>query len=542
MKTFEEIKNECQTLIESNHHRIVDRTTNIHDAGIYMLYVDSFGDDKIIPFYIGQTNDFQKRYQQHLTEIMALNRCLRANYEYALHKNVYHGNYRACKIFSYMVEHNCTFDNLHMIILDIIEDENKRKIAEKRYIDQLKSPFVGFNQIHSVSMSFLYSHGNLTTIEFDVIRNSDVEDFIEYAKYGYNAFNWNISHAMFTQEQQDRVMSSVNGKVYEVSKQQAARLDEIHRQRASSRHAIDRCEDHIVEVCKALIIQFCQEHKIRLSYREIGLSYNNDDVVKAVVGIILFDIDSDKKDMIDHLKKYKYREDKLQELIDFVLSKHKISINRAKRTIEENQRIYRELEEERWHVLTNVFSPIFPARQYESHPLQDTYVPYSFPIDQPENSCYLNVEYTCFKSRENLRPEICKMDCCVKIGKETHIFSQFISNSLTNFFNSGFAYYEKDAAARMLFSRNPFNLRLYGDATTHIPVTMEYKNGINEFTLSSHEAKSAIDVFTEIDAIVPSDMKITYTTNGTKSAIKHCFKKGEIEQITFLKRLIKALK
>jgi hypothetical protein len=71
---------------------------------------------------------------------------------------------------------------------------------------------------------------------------------------------------------------------------------------------------------------------------------------------------------------------------------------------------------------------------------------------------------------------------------------------------------------------------------------MEYKNGINEFTLSSHEAKSAIDVFKEIDAIVPSDMKIVYTTSGTKSSIKHCFTKDEIEQIPFLKKLIKMLK
>lgn len=542
MKTFEEIKNECQTLIEANHHRIIDRTTDVHDAGIYMLYIDSFSDDKIIPFYIGQTNDFQNRHQQHLTEIMALNRCLRANYEYALHKNVYHGNYRACKIFSYMVEHNCTFNDLHMIILDVIEDENERKIAEKRHIDQLKSPFVGFNQINSVSMSFFYSYGDLSQTEFDIIRNADVDDFIEYVDYGYNVFNWYISHAMFTQEQQDRVMSSANGKVYEVAKQQAVRLDEIRNQRSSCRHTIYGCEDHIVNVCKARIVQFCKEYKIRLSYREIGLSYNRDDVIKAIASIILFDFDSQETYMIDHLKNCGYGADKLQELIDFVFSKHKIAINRAKRTIEENQRIYRELEEERWRVLTSVFSPILPSIQYKSHPLQDTYIPYNFPIDQPENSCYLNVEYTCFKSRENLRPEICKIDCCVKNGKETHIFSQFISNSLTNFFNNGFAYYEKDAAARMLFSRNPFNIRLYGNATTHIPVTMEYKNGINEFTLSRNDAKSAIDVFKEINTIVPSDMKITYTTNGTKRALKHNLSKDEIDQMPFLKSLIKTLK
>ena len=54
--------------------------------------------------------------------------------------------------------------------------------------------------------------------------------------------------------------------------------------------------------------------------------------------------------------------------------------------------------------------------------------------------------------------------------------------------------------------------------------------------------KNAIDVFKEIDRIVSGNMRILYTTCGTKNAIKYCFKKDEIEQVPFLKRLIKILK
>lgn len=32
-----------------------------------MIYINNFNDSKIIPIYIGQTTNFQKRYKQHLS-------------------------------------------------------------------------------------------------------------------------------------------------------------------------------------------------------------------------------------------------------------------------------------------------------------------------------------------------------------------------------------------------------------------------------------------------------------------------------------------
>lgn len=543
MKAFEEIKTECQQLINANKHRIVDRTTTKHDAGIYMIYVDSFNDDKIIPIYIGQTSDFQKRHQQHLTEIMALNRCLNKNYEYALYKNVYHGNYRACKIFSYMVTHNCTFSNLHMIILEIVDNENERKVIEKQYIDKLLAAFVGFNQINSVSMSFAYAHSDIDKEEFESIVESDINNFIDYAQYGYNSFNFLLSSEIFNQERKTKILSSQNGRIYSQYLNLNSRLDETRSLKLRATHVINECEAHLVKSCKQTIEQFCKNRKIQTSYQRYSYtSQTGPNVVDYVIGFILFNIDSYHKSLVQHFLNSGHDEIVVDELFDFLNLKHKRVINTTKQKVLDNQKCYREAEEERDSILKQIFSTIFPTQPYKSHPLKDSFVSYEFKDEQPENTCYINIEYTCFKSKENLCPEICKIDCRIKLNDSTHIFSEFISNGLTNFFNNDFAYYEKDAVTRMLCRRNPFNLRLYGNATTHIPVTMEYKNGINEFTLSSHEAKSSIDVFKEIDAIVPSDIKIVYTTHGTKSAIKHCFKKDEIEQIPFLKRLIKMLK
>ena len=98
--TFEGIKKQVLEIISANKYNEVSRKTDIRKSGIYMLYVECFEDDKIIPFYIGQTNDFQERYKRHFCEILSLNRLNYSCYKYALLKGLYNGHYKACKIFS----------------------------------------------------------------------------------------------------------------------------------------------------------------------------------------------------------------------------------------------------------------------------------------------------------------------------------------------------------------------------------------------------------------------------------------------------------
>lgn len=114
-ESFEEIKCKVLEIINKNKENVVDRKTNIKKSGIYMLYVDCFDDDKIIPFYIGQTNNFQERHKQHFIEILSLNRLDYRCYKYALLKRLYEGHYRPCKIFSYMVNHKCEIKDLHIV-------------------------------------------------------------------------------------------------------------------------------------------------------------------------------------------------------------------------------------------------------------------------------------------------------------------------------------------------------------------------------------------------------------------------------------------
>ena len=39
-----------------------------------MIYIDGFESNEVLPIYIGKSIDIQKRYKQHYTELLALNR------------------------------------------------------------------------------------------------------------------------------------------------------------------------------------------------------------------------------------------------------------------------------------------------------------------------------------------------------------------------------------------------------------------------------------------------------------------------------------
>ncbi|MEH7115125.1 hypothetical protein V7124_22600 [Neobacillus niacini] len=69
-----EIKYLVKPLIQENLYREVTPETKHSYSGIYMIYIDNFTSDKIVPIYIGQEKDIQRRYKKHFSEIMALNR------------------------------------------------------------------------------------------------------------------------------------------------------------------------------------------------------------------------------------------------------------------------------------------------------------------------------------------------------------------------------------------------------------------------------------------------------------------------------------
>ena len=103
--------------------------TKCNFSGIYMIFIDNFKDENIIPIYIGETKHFQQRYREHFAKLLKLNRMSYDEYcDYIRSKEAEH-DYLYCKIFKYLVDNSLTLDNLHMIIID--KQENLQNLNEE---------------------------------------------------------------------------------------------------------------------------------------------------------------------------------------------------------------------------------------------------------------------------------------------------------------------------------------------------------------------------------------------------------------------------
>lgn len=188
---FSELKNEIIELIDKNRKKEITSKTNFKKSGIYIFYVDDFKDDKIIPFYIGQTKNFQKRYQQHYSELMALNRFEYETYKEYLFNNFYDGEYRACKVFKYMVEHKCTLKDFHMLILEDVP-ENKLFEKEQEYFEKYLPAFFGFNQMNTISLKEQAKSNIISRRQLMDYILKDSVNLDKFWEYGYNKFNYLI--------------------------------------------------------------------------------------------------------------------------------------------------------------------------------------------------------------------------------------------------------------------------------------------------------------------------------------------------------------
>lgn len=173
-------------------------------GGIYMLYIDNFEDKHIIPIYIGKTNHFQKRHKEHFRKLLELNKKNYNDYcnyirsfeiekrNKSRNKSNDNGNYRYCKIFKYLIDHNLTLDNLHMIILKNEDNSQELERLESKYINYFQSDIYGFNTLNSLSNQFKYKNDEENPDFLDLI-NQDIDKCLKYQNCGYTTFNtWNF--------------------------------------------------------------------------------------------------------------------------------------------------------------------------------------------------------------------------------------------------------------------------------------------------------------------------------------------------------------
>lgn len=188
---FARIKNAVVTAIAASIEEVLP-TTKIKKSGIYMIYVDCFDDEKIIPIYIGQSTDIQTRYKAHYQEILALNRLSYDEYKKYTQSGLYDGAFKSCKIFRYMVEHNCSLSDYHMIPLEYC-DKSILDEREQFYINEFKSEYFGFNQLNATSLckEYTQAHDNndVALRYFNAVKTNAIL-LKKYWGLGFTVFNY----------------------------------------------------------------------------------------------------------------------------------------------------------------------------------------------------------------------------------------------------------------------------------------------------------------------------------------------------------------
>lgn len=116
-----------------------------------------------------------------------------------MEKNFYDGQLKTCKIFQYMVDHDCTLEDFHMIVLENlkgIKDKEILRKKEREYFNEYYPASIGFNQYNSVikyienNFSQKYNLTDKELIDFCYIVKEDINNIIEFKDYGYSEFNY----------------------------------------------------------------------------------------------------------------------------------------------------------------------------------------------------------------------------------------------------------------------------------------------------------------------------------------------------------------
>lgn len=524
---FEELKEKIITLIKDKKE--ITTKTDYRCGGIYMLFVDNFNDEKILPFYIGKTHNFQERHKEHMKEIFAINRLKKEYYVPAIFNNYFEGYYKSCKFFKYLVDKECELKNVRMVILEECEDEEERTEIEMNYINKYLAPFLGFNQLNSISLAS--NNGTLSNSYRKYIK-TDIENIRKYAKYGFNRLNYILAKKIF-ENYEPKLLEELK-KCEEFKKVEL--LLEQNKEKTQEREKMLRyARKDSKEECKKLCINF-----INAFFEENGLK--SEDKKDLIVECLVYDSEKDKKAVTDYIQRFS--KGSKEDIISLILETS--NGNKIKEISNKMEEITAKLpinEEEICNIRIAIFDDIIPKKEYISFPLKDLYpLREALDIKQvgSDNVLYINIEYSNHgrKIEAEDYPEPLKVDYAFYKGFDKVKETYYINSVFDNFFEKHYYYIKRGI---YFFGKpDPFNILKTGDGYT-ISTSMEYYNGINEYTLQGKEKQRFVDVIKEIDSLIDEETKVIYTS-GNKKAIKILEETDFASKSMLMKKLLATIK
>ncbi|WP_368901884.1 excinuclease ABC subunit C [Oceanobacillus oncorhynchi] len=560
-RVINRLKYQVKQLIECNSHREVTPQTKYETSGIYMIYIDSFNNDKVVPIYIGQSKDIQRRYKQHYSEILALNRLSHDEYEryfFSKGSSFYEGNFKSCKIFKYLLENNCTLQDFRMLILDEVEIE-KLEEKEQEYFRRLLPSFFGFNQFNSFlkSLPFRFSNTQMTEVEIrdylDVIME-DIQRIHVYYDYGFTKFNFehsmlspkNIDYLLKGKEQwsKDTLLKfeKVNSELDDLYKQYKPDYDEM-------RPVIDK-KDKLYGDYKIARFEFSRaldalKSDINKEFRKQKL-YSEKAKEDFINSVIHEGNTEHKKQFQDYLKSRNCDVDFyriFQNHIDEVQKKYETKNNTGKPYQEIADKIQDWVIQNR----SERYKMIFPSCQFEPFALGDNIKVLTMGISMDDdlfNNCQLNIYISNNAlSRSYIRkdPDIIRIDYCYINDEGTKYEKQYyIENEATRNCQSGNKYYEQDFYSMFAFRPEKFKITSLIDHeqdNSFISILAEYKHGINDYTIREKELVQLSAVLNEIQQLIDDETGFEVKVSESYTCLEKCFY-GNLHNNPFVKRLI----
>ena len=519
---FEEIKNKVKKIIKDRNVEEINNNTDSKNIGIYMIYIDNFNDDKVIPIYIGQTGygknrNFQNRYKEHLQEIMALNRLEYNYYKELLLDNFYDGHYKSCKIFQYMVDHNCTLKDFRMIVLEKIDgnSDNIQELLDKKeqkYFTEFLPAFFGFNQVNTVveaNKEFFANFNNLEGfVASDKLLNyelDDCENFIKYFGYGYTKFNYyhcypktytvGENSKKIEYELRDK-KELLKNKYYDENKfkKYNDKLPKLEKKYEKNNEELQQNKKIFEERYEPEIKEYCQKYKI-------GIIQKYQDIVDVLIY-------QDKENIID-FKKYLKRKKIDVNILENFNKDNEFTNWREKHIslLRKNNELKDEIRNCRLVKRTDDLMRILPRKEYDAFPLKDKYQEIEFNrLDN--NELVINLDFSnngicnywwCFSY--NLIKMDYKLNINNKIIEKKNIFILPQNNEG----NNEIKYFEKDRVETFTLKKSPFCVRNFPD---YISTTMEVQNGINEFTLMNKTKYDFKEILDEINSFIDAKTRV----------------------------------
>lgn len=519
---FEEIKNKVKKIIKDRNVEEINNNTDSKNIGIYMIYIDNFNDDKVIPIYIGQTGygknrNFQNRYKEHLQEIMALNRLEYNYYKELLLDNFYDGHYKSCKIFQYMVDHNCTLKDFRMIVLEKIDgnSDNIQELLDKKeqkYFTEFLPAFFGFNQVNTVveaNKEFFANFNNLEGfVASDKLLNyelDDCENFIKYFGYGYTKFNYyhcypktytvgeNSKKIEYELRDKKELLKNI---YYDENKfkKYNDKLPKLEKKYEKNNEELQQNKKIFEERYEPEIKEYCQKYKI-------GIIQKYQDIVDVLIY-------QDKENIID-FKKYLKRKKIDVNILDNFNKDNEFTNWREKHIslLRKNNELKDEIRNCRLVKRTDDLMRILPRKEYDAFPLKDKYQEIEFNrLDN--NELVINLDFSnngicndwwCFSY--NLIKMDYKLNINNKIIEKKNIFILPQNNEG----NNEIKYFEKDRVETFKLKKSPFCVRNFPD---YISTTMEVQNGINEFTLMNKTKYDFKEILDEINSFIDAKTRV----------------------------------